>query len=108
MKKLFISQPMVDKTDEEILKEREIAVLEVKQLLNEEVVLIDSFCNEELTPLGYLAYSINCLSMADVAYFSKGWQDYRGCTIEYDCARKYGIKTILSEFDAHKTIVKKD
>lgn len=82
-------------------------MLEAKQLLNEEVELIDSFCNEKLTPLGYLTYSINCLSMADVAYFSKGWQDYRGCTIEYECARQYGIKIILSEFDAHKTAIGK-
>ncbi len=105
MKKLFISQPMVDKTDEEILKEREIALSEARQLLNDDVELIDSFCTEELTPLGYLAYSIKCLSMADIAYFAKGWQDYRGCLIEYECARKYDVRFILSEFDAHKTVI---
>lgn len=37
MKKLFISQPMRDKTDEEILAEREKAVKVAKEMLNEEV-----------------------------------------------------------------------
>jgi hypothetical protein len=107
VKKLFISQPMVDKTEEEILTEREVAILEAQKLLNEDVELIDSYCNEELTPLGYLAYSIKCLAGADVAYFAKGWQDYRGCKIEHECALQYGVKTILSEFDPHKTVIGK-
>ena len=98
---------MVDKTDEEILKEREVAVLEARKLLNEDVELIDSYCHEELTPLGYLAFSIKCLADADVAYFAKGWQDYRGCKIEHECAMQYGVKVILSEFDPHKTVIGK-
>lgn len=107
MKKLFISQPMVDKTDEEILTEREAAILEAQKLLNESVEPIDSYCHEELSPLGYLAYSIKCLSEADVAYFAKGWQDYRGCKIEHECALQYGVYVILSEFDPHKTVIGK-
>lgn len=43
MKKLFISQPMRDKTDEEILAEREKAVKVAKEMLNEDVEVIDSF-----------------------------------------------------------------
>ena len=47
MKKLFISQPMKGKTDEEILREREQAVREAEKYLKEngmqeEVQLIDS------------------------------------------------------------------
>ena len=43
MKKLFISQPMNGKSDEQILKEREEAVREAKIVCGEEVELIDSF-----------------------------------------------------------------
>ena len=48
MKKLFISQPMKGKTDEEILREREQAVREAEKYLKEngmqeEVQVIDSF-----------------------------------------------------------------
>ena len=44
MKRIFISQPMKDKTDEQILKERERAVSAVKEKFNgEDVEVIDSF-----------------------------------------------------------------
>lgn len=105
MKKLFISQPMIDRTDEQIYEERKQALAEAQNELGEEVELIDSFCKEERTPLGYLAYSIECLAQADIAYFCKGWQDYRGCLIENECASKYGIQTILVDFDPHKTVI---
>lgn len=105
MKKLFISQPMVDRTDEEIFTEREKAIAEARVLLGEEIEVIDSYTNVLMNPLGYLGYSITCLSNADVAYFAKGWQDYRGCKIEHECALQYGIKIILSEFDPHKTVI---
>ena len=58
MKKLFISQPMRDKTDEEILAEREKAVKVAKEMLNEEVEVIDSFFQKaphDAKPLWYLA-----------------------------------------------------
>ena len=94
MKKLFISQPMVDRTDEEIFKERETAIAEARKILGEDIEVIDSYCREECTPLGYLAYSIIKLSEADVAYIGKGWQGYRGCRIEHECAAEYGIGII--------------
>ena len=45
MKKLFISQPMKGKTDEEILKERETAIASAKRnfVEDEEIEVIDSF-----------------------------------------------------------------
>lgn len=45
MKKLFISQPMKGKTDEEILKEREKAIASAKRNFaeSEEIEVIDSF-----------------------------------------------------------------
>lgn len=94
MKKLFISQPMVDRTDEEIFMERETAIAEARRILGEDIEVIDSYCKEDRTPLGYLAFSLEKLSEADVAYFGKGWQGYRGCRIEHECAAEYGIGII--------------
>ena len=48
MKKLFISQPMNGKTDEEIEAERAKAVEEAKAVLNDDVEVIDSFFKEAL------------------------------------------------------------
>ena len=111
MKKLFISQPMNGLTDEEILNTRQNILNEVKSKVDDEIILIDSFITEEPKskniPLWYLAKSIEVLSEADIAYFGKGWQDARGCLIEYECAKNYGVKIILSEFDPHKTVIGK-
>ena len=43
MKKLFISQPMKGKTDEEILTERRKAVRSAERQLGEPIEVIDSF-----------------------------------------------------------------
>lgn len=110
MKKLFISQPMNGKTDEEIIKERERAIKLAKLELQEDVEVIDSFFQSaphDARPLWFLGKSFELLSKADVAYFAKGWQDARGCKMEHQACVEYGIKTILSEFDAHKTTIGK-
>lgn len=97
MKKLFISQPMRGKTDEEILKERETAIAKAKEHLNDDVEVIDSFFQSapaEAKPLWFLGKSLELLSDADVVYFAPGWEDARGCRIEHTSAEEYGIETI--------------
>lgn len=97
MKKLFISQPMKDKTDEEILAVRERAIQSATDMLGEPVEVIDSFFQDaphDARPLWFLGKSLELLSTADVAYFAKGWEDYRGCRIENTCAIEYGIDVI--------------
>lgn len=97
MKKLFISQPMNGKTDEEILAEREKAIAEAQKMVGEPVEVIDSFFQSapvDARPLWFLGKSLELLSTADVAYFAAGWQDARGCKIEHTCAVEYGIDRI--------------
>ena len=97
MKKLFISQPMGGKTDEEILEERERAIEAAKELLGEPVEVIDSFFQSApvgAKPLWFLGKSLELLSGADIAYFAKDWQKSRGCKIEHECAVEYGIPRI--------------
>nr|DAE04604.1 MAG TPA: protein of unknown function (DUF4406) [Myoviridae sp. ctvns3] len=98
MKRIFISQPMKDKTDEQILKERERAFSAVKEKFNgEDVEVIDSFFQSaphDAKPLWFLGKSLELLSTADVAYFIGEWKNYRGCKIENTCAKEYGIETI--------------
>ena len=97
MVRLFISQPMKDKTDEEIKAVREEAIASVKEKYGENVEVIDSFFENaphEAKPLWFLAKSLELLSTADVAYFCKGWEEARGCRIENTCALEYGIEVI--------------
>ena len=97
MKKLFISQPMRGKSDEEILREREEAIKKAKEVCGEEVEVIDSFfqsAQANARPLWLLGKSLELLSTADIAYFAPGWEDARGCKIEHLCAVEYGLDRI--------------
>lgn len=97
MTKIFISQPMNGKTDEEIKKEREKAIEYVERLLGEKVEVIDSFFEKApigAKPLWFLGKSIELLSNADVVYFAKGWKEARGCRIEHQCAVEYDMDRI--------------
>lgn len=100
MKKLFISQPMKDKTDAEILAVREQAIQSAKNLLGEDVEVIDSFFQDaphDAKPLWFLAKSLELLATADVVYFAKDWEKYRGCRIENTCAIEYDI-TVIEDY----------
>lgn len=91
---------MRDKTDEEILIEREKAIGIAEELLGEKVEVIDSFFKNaphEARPLWFLGKSLELLSTADIVYFADGWENYRGCKIEHACAVEYGLRMIQSD-----------
>lgn len=101
MKKLFISQPMKGKTNEEILAVRAKAIESAERELGEKVEVIDSFFRDapvDASPLWYLAKSLELLSTADVAYFAKDWENARGCRIENTCAIEYGIELVIEDY----------
>ena len=103
MTKIFISQPMNCKTNEEIEDERNytISILTSRFIKeNERIEIIDSFFKDaphDSKPLWYLGESIKLMSEADVVFFCNGWQTARGCQIEHDCALEYGIDTMYEE-----------
>lgn len=96
MTKVFISQPMNGRIEQEILEER----ANIFQLAKEsfpDAELIDSYFDDYEPTTGnvglkYLAKSLELLADADVAYFAPGWNDARGCRIENECAIEYGIE----------------
>ena len=52
MKKLFISQPMKGKTEEQILQDRKFAIEKAEEILGEPVEVIDSFFQEMGAQIG--------------------------------------------------------
>ena len=97
MIRLFISQPMAGKTDDEILAVRGRAIESAKRNLGEEVEVIDSFirgCKGTGSPLGLLAKALEQMATADAVYFAPGWDNARGCRIEHACAMEYGLDVI--------------
>lgn len=94
---LFISQPMKDKTNEEIKEERDRAIRLCKKYLGDDIKVLDSFFENaphDAKPLWFLGKSIEMLSRADYVFFCDGWEDTRGCVIEHECAEKYGIHIV--------------
>lgn len=95
--KIFISQPMKGKTNEEIKAERNRLLGKVRALHGDDIEVIDSFFENapvDARPLWFLGKSLELLSTADVAVFARGWQDARGCRIENTCAIEYGIEVV--------------
>lgn len=69
MKKLFISQPMKGKSDEDILAERQKAIKSAEAKIGEAVEVIDSFFQEapaDVKPLWFLGKSLELLAGADI------------------------------------------
>lgn len=101
--RLFISQPMRGKTDEQIESEREklVEIAEAVYFGGGGVEVIDSFFKGGLdvpagakAPLYYLSKSLELLATADVAIFAEDWRGARGCRIEHECAKQYRVPMI--------------
>ena len=99
MTKIFISQPMKDRTNQEIEQERK-EIIEKAEKYFGEIEVIDSFFKDaphDAKPLWFLGKSLELLSNADVIVLGKGWENTKGCRIEHECAIQYGIKIVYIE-----------
>ena len=99
-KKAFISQPMNGKTIDAIRRERKR--IEDMLALNGYTPIDsvferfpDSEDKYKSIPLAYLAKSLDLLAQCDAAAFAEGWQNARGCKIENECAKAYGIDILM-------------
>lgn len=81
MKKIFLSQPMGSRSEEEILKERAELVGKLEELVEEEIVILDTILDlsENAKPLHYLGESIKILAEADFIIMMDNWARARGC-----------------------------
>lgn len=106
-KKAMISQPMNGLTDAEIEKARDRAIAALKEKGYEIVntLFTDEWYNKEnmekrgvvQIPLCFLAKSMENMSLCHAAYFCKGWENARGCKIEHDAAKAYGLEILYEE-----------
>ena len=100
-KKVFISQPMRNKTPEAIKSERERIIANVKAEYGDDIEIIDSYFEDadlediRNKPLAYLAKSIALLATADLAVFAPDWNVARGCILEHTCAVEYYVPVMV-------------
>lgn len=105
--KAMLSQPMANKTQEEIVKTRERAINKLAYMGYEIVntLFTDEWYSPEnmskrgvvQIPLCFLAKSLENMSLCHAAYFCKGWENARGCRIEHEAAKAYGLTIIYEE-----------
>lgn len=103
-KRAMISQPMRDKTDEEIFEVRDHVAAKLHDMGYEVANTKFDFSDEQLEALGvknaalyYLSNSIQAMSRCDCMYFVKGWENARGCRIEHDAAVAYGLEVLYED-----------
>lgn len=107
MKKAMLSQPMAGKTEQEIIetRERAIAVLKAQGYEIVNTLFTDDWYSDTAMqergvvqiPLCFLAKSLESMSLCHAAYFCKGWENARGCRIEHEAAKAYGLTVIYEE-----------
>lgn len=101
--KVFISQPMKGKTNEQINLERESVINAFEGLGYQTIESViyeepPKDCNEAIY---YLSKSIELLSKADCVYFMKGWERANGCRIEHQIAVSYGKRCIYENEEVY-------
>ena len=107
MKKAMLSQPMAGKAEEEIVETRNKAI---KALTDRGYEIVNTkftgewYSKKKMTergvvqiPLCFLAKSLTNMSLCHAAYFCKGWENARGCRIEHEAAKAYGLEIIYEE-----------
>ena len=108
-KKAMLSQPMNGLSDEEIVatRNRAIAALEKRGFEVVNTLFTDEWYSKESMekrgvvniPLCFLAKSLENMSLCHAAFFCKGWEKARGCRIEHEAAKAYGMDIIYEEAD---------
>lgn len=105
--KVMISQPMNGKTEEQIKEERQMIVDKFNKM---HIDVIDTLFTEEApqdcnVAVYYLGKSISAMKDIDALYMCDNWFNARGCRIENQVAREYGIKILDKDFFVNKQIL---
>lgn len=100
MKYAMVSQPMRGKTEDEIRKTREQAKTALMGLgyatLDNTGGTLEPIEVEYMDwiniPLQCLAESLHVMAKCEAVMFCDGWENARGCKIEHEAAKAYGLK----------------
>ena len=99
--RLFISQPMSGLSIEKIKEDRQRGYEYFKSIrvTDKEIEVIDNLQEdaEDYIATDYLSTDIKLLGRAEGVLFLKGWEDARGCKVEYMVAKYYVNGDIFME-----------
>lgn len=93
---IMISQPMSGKSVEQIRAER-ADVVEALSAKGHYVVdsIFTTAANTKNTPLWCLGASFQLIADCDAVLFMDGWEKARGCRMEMEACKQYGVPVIL-------------
>ena len=107
--KVMITQPMAGKNDADVKNIRDELIEKFKEM---HIEVVDSFCTQDAPsdvynpPVYYLGRTIaNWMHSVDAVYFVDGWKEARGCRIEHQICKEYGIKCLYSDFFEKDTLM---
>ncbi len=107
-KKVFISQPMTNLDESEILATRKKEIKEINKTIEDAIIVgeyktdarrefFESVCKDQKYEkrnwdIYWLGRSIEELAQADMLWLCDGWEYSRGCNVELECAMQYGLE----------------
>ena len=98
----MLSQPMAGKSEDQIIATRNAAIIALEGYEIVNTLFTDEWYNKDSmaergvvhVPLVFLAKSLENMAKCHVVYFCKGWELARGCKLEHDVAKAYGLNII--------------
>lgn len=108
VKYAMVSQPMAGLSDDEIADVRDDAIAAmdaagysfISTLFSEDDYedFVDAAGedveNVKRPALMYMSRAIEAMAFCDAVFFCDGWSDARGCRIEHECAKAYGLTCV--------------
>lgn len=97
--KIFISQPLFEKTTDEILDTRRKTIEKLWKEYGKDIEIVDNFqeFSHSLSPIQYLKNNLEKLEISDLIYFTKDWEQSKNSQIEHQCATYYKLNMIYEE-----------
>lgn len=102
VKRMMVSQPMRGKTEDEIVAARERALQYASdhgfEFVNTKFTDWEPNKDDNIA-LQFLVKSLENMVKCQVVYFSRGWEEARGCVVEHEAAQKYELEIIYEDAD---------
>lgn len=100
---VFISQPMVGLTNDELKKYRSKVLDMIQRRYPTEKIrfitnpLIAKLPHDDNSIVWYLGKSLECIASANLVFFSKDWESDYICSLEHAICRYYNIPIICED-----------
>ena len=98
---VFVSQPMrgvqkeeIERVHDECMERAREHFAETGETCREVPCDFGPSAYEQMRPLELLGKSLELMSFADVVVFAPNWRDAKGCRIQHEMAREYGMPLI--------------